>query len=223
MGKRIHVLTGHYGAGKSEISVNLAMDFARQGKKVVLADMDTVNPYFRSGIARHELEKHGIKVVVPKFANTNVDVPALTGEFRRFLLDKEYVIVMDVGGDDAGALVTGRYRNELLDCGAVIYFVINCFRPETSTVPGVLRILREIRKSSGMEIDYLINNSHLLEDTTVDDIIRGIEFSREISSITNIPVAFHAVMRETGLELEKLAFEPVFLMNRIINFPDIAE
>lgn len=88
--KRIHIITGHYGVGKSEISVNLAIKMAEQGKKVVLADMDTVNPYFRSSLARSQLERQGIKVIAPKFANTNVDVPALTGEFSRYLMDKSF-------------------------------------------------------------------------------------------------------------------------------------
>ena len=113
MDKRIHILTGHYGVGKSEISVNLAIKLAKQGKKVLFADMDIINPYFRINEARQILEKHGITVVTTKYANTNVDIPALTGELRRYLFDTGYSIVMDVGGDDAGAHVVGRYRNEI--------------------------------------------------------------------------------------------------------------
>jgi len=221
--KRIHIITGHFGAGKSEISVNLAMEYKKQGKKVLLADMDTVNPYFRSSMARNQLEKLGIEVITPKFANTNVDVPALTGEFSRYLPDKSYNIVMDMGGDDAGALVVGRYRHELKDCGSVLYFVINCFRPETSTVSGVLKIIGEIEKSSGMEINYLINNSHLMDDTNLSDIIKGMEFTQKVSGITNIPVAFHAIMKKNLPEMPEGFDEPVFLMEKTINFPDVAE
>lgn len=221
MEKRIHIITGHYGAGKSEISVNLAMSLSRNGKKVLLADMDTVNPYFRSSNAKDELERCGIKVIIPWFANTNVDVPALTGEFSRYLADKSYHVVMDVGGDDAGALVISRYRNEICGDEAVVYFAVNCFRPETSDISGVMKILDEIKSTSGMEISFLVNNSHLMDSTTHNDIKHGIEFIRELSNITTIPVAFHAVMKKTGFRADDVK-EPVLWLTRTINFPDIA-
>jgi len=219
--KRISIITGHYGVGKSEISVNLAINLAKQGKKVIIADMDIINPYFRSNEARHELEKHGVEVIATKYANTNVDIPALTGELRKYLFDRSYNVVMDVGGDDAGALVVGRYRHEIPDDEATLYFVINCFRPETTTVSGVVNILEEIEKSSRMKVSYLINNSHLMDDTTDNDIINGIEFATEVSKTTNIPVAFHAVMKKDGINIDKYVKEPVLWLDKTIVFPAI--
>ncbi|HEY8420755.1 MAG TPA: P-loop NTPase [Thermoclostridium sp.] len=221
MDKRISIITGHYGVGKSEISVNLAINLAKQGKKVIIADMDIINPYFRSNEARHELEKHGVEVIATKYANTNVDIPALTGELRKYLFDRSYNVVMDVGGDDAGALVVGRYRHEIPDDEATLYFVINCFRPETTTVSGVVNILEEIEKSSRMKVSYLINNSHLMDDTTDNDIINGIEFATEVSKTTNIPVAFHAVMKKDGINIDKYVKEPVLWLDKTIVFPAI--
>lgn len=129
---------------------------------------------------------------------------------------------MDTGGDDAGALVIGRYRREIRDDEAVLYFVINCFRPETSNISGVLEILEEIKKSSGMDVDFLINNSHLMNHTTPGDIVKGIEFAHSISMSANIPIAFHAFMTKNDIVVHDLK-EPVLWMKRIINFPDIVE
>jgi len=212
--KRIHIITGHYGVGKSEISVNLAVKLSKQGRKVLFADMDIINPYFRSNEARHILEKHGIEVTATKFANTNVDIPALTGELRKYLFDRSYDIVMDVGGDNAGALVVGRYRNEIRDKEAALYYVINCFRPETATVSSVINVLNEIRDASRMDVSYLINNSHLMDDTTNSDIEKGIDFAQEVSKTTKIPIVFHAVMKKDGIKISKDIKEPVFWLNK---------
>lgn len=217
MEKRIHIITGHYGVGKSEISVNLAINLAQQSKKVLFADMDIINPYFRSNEARHILEKHGIKVITTKFANTNVDIPALTGELSKYLLDKSFTIVMDVGGDDAGAFVVGRYRNEINDEQAALYFVINCFRPETTSVSGVIKVLNDIKNASRMDVSYLINNSHLMEATTNEDIKKGIEFALEVSNTTNIPIAFHSVMKKDGISINKDIKESVLWLNRTMS------
>lgn len=214
MDKRIHIITGHYGVGKSEISVNMAISMARQGKKVLFADMDIINPYFRSNEARYELEKNGVEVITTRFANTNVDIPALTGQLRRYLFDRNYSIVMDVGGDDAGAFVVGRYRNEIPDEDAALYFVINCFRPETTSVSGVLKVLEEIENAARMNVNYIINNSHLMEHTTDSDIEKGMEFALEVSKTTNIPVAFHTVMKREGIQIKKNVMEPVFWLNK---------
>jgi hypothetical protein len=212
--KRIHIVTGHYGSGKSEISVNLAVELSETEKNIVFADMDIINPYFRSNEAKSILENHGISVITTKYANTNVDIPALTGELSRYLADKNTTLVMDVGGDDAGARVVGRYRNEITSDDAIMYFVINCFRPETKTIDGVLKILDEVKNASGMEVGALINNSHLLDKTTGSDIEKGMEFAYEVSMKTDIPIAFHAVMKADFAKLSSPVVETVLWMDK---------
>ncbi|HEY8499450.1 MAG TPA: hypothetical protein VIL89_02435 [Clostridia bacterium] len=215
--KRIHIFTGHYGTGKSEVSLNFAVNMSKTAKKIVFADLDIINPYFRSSAADNILEKNGIILVTTKYANTNVDIPALTGEVTKYLKDNEATLIIDTGGDDAGAKVIGRYRNEIPVPDAFMYFVINCFRPETRTVDDVMKILDEIRISSKMDVDYIINNSHLMDKTTERDIITGCEFARAVSIKTGIPIAFHSVMKE-NLEKIKLDFqEPVFPMEKYMN------
>lgn len=212
--KRIHILTGHYGSGKSEVSVNLAIELSKCKKNIVFADLDIINPYFRSNEAKNILENRGISVMTTKYANTNVDIPALTGELSRFLTDREITLVMDVGGDDAGARVVGRYRNEIPADDAIMYFVINCFRPETKSIDGVLTILDEVKEASRMEVGALINNSHLLDETTGSDIEKGIEFASEVSRRTGIPIALHAIMKSGLSKFSLPANEPVLWMDK---------
>jgi len=215
--KRIYIFTGHYGTGKSEVSLNFAINRSKTAQKTVFADLDIINPYFRSSAAVDILKKNGIIPVSTKYANTNVDIPALTGEITQYLKDSGTILIIDTGGDDAGANVIGRYRNEIPVSDSVMYYVINCFRPETRTVDDVMKILDEIRISSRMDVDYIINNSHLMDKTTEHDIIAGCEFARAVSKESGIPIAFHSVMKEN---LEKIKYdfkEPVFPMDRYMN------
>lgn len=202
--KRIHIFTGHYGSGKSEVSLNFAINMSKTERKTVFADLDIINPYYRSSAAENILERNGIILVTTKYANTNVDIPALTGEVTQYLKDDGAALIIDTGGDDAGAKVIGRYRSEIPVSDALMYFVINCFRPETRTVDGVMKIFDEIRLSSKMDVDYIINNSHLMDKTTERDILTGIEFARAVSIKSGIPIAFHSVMKEN---LEKIRFD----------------
>lgn len=210
--KRIHIITGHYGSGKSEISVNMALSMNREN--IIFADLDIVNPYFRSNEARSMLENRGIQVITTKYANTSVDIPALTGDLSRCLMDKTSTLILDVGGDDTGAKVVGRYRNEIPTDEAILYFVLNFFRPETRTVEGALSILEEIRQASRMKVDYIINNSHLMEHTTWQDVLQGKAFAEEVSRASGIPIAFHAIMKSISTEESKDFNEPVFLMEK---------
>jgi hypothetical protein len=210
--KRIHIITGHYGSGKSEIAVNMAL--AMKDKNVVFADLDIINPYFRSNEARSMLEEQGITVMTTKYANTNVDIPALTGDLSRYLADKDATIIMDVGGDDAGAKVVGRYRNEIPASETTIYFVLNFFRPETRTIEGAMIALEEIQAACRMKADFIINNSHLMEFTTEDDLLQGKAFAEQFSRISGIPIAFHAVLQSVPVSGRLQFDEPVFLMEK---------
>jgi cellulose biosynthesis protein BcsQ len=214
LNKRIHIITGHYGSGKSEIAVNLALALSKKGQNVVFADMDTINPYFRSNEARNILVSKGITVITTKYANTNVDIPALTGELSYYLRQKSAFLIIDVGGDDAGARIVGRYKHEISERDTNLYFVINCFRPETASVDGVLHILEEIRTVSGMKFNAIINNSHLMEATTEKHILKGRDFARRISHITGIPIAFHSIMKKDKISKNILADEPVLWMEK---------
>lgn len=217
LNKRIHIITGHYGSGKSEISINFAIELSKKEKNLVFADLDIINPYFRSNEAKNILKSHGITVMATKYANTNVDIPALTGEFSMYLSNKSITLVADVGGDDAGARVVGRYRNEIPSEDAIMYFVINCFRPETNSIEGVLTILDEIRGASGMDVSALINNGHLMGETTIDDIKKGMEFTLEVSHKTGIPIDFHAIMKGNSPKIDSSFGEDILWMDKYMS------
>ena len=107
-GKRIQAIIGHYGSGKTEIAMNLAIALA-QRDPVTLVDLDIVNPYFRSAEHPQVLKAHGEKLVKPEFANTSVDIPSLAADVDAALLDESRRVVLDVGGDDAGARASGPF------------------------------------------------------------------------------------------------------------------
>ncbi|NLN64094.1 MAG: tyrosine-protein kinase family protein [Clostridiaceae bacterium] len=221
MDKRIHIITGHYGSGKSEISVNMAMAMAQKGKKVIFADLDIINPYFRSNEARSMLEEKGVNVITTQYANSNVDIPALTGDLSRYLPDATTCLVIDVGGDDAGSRVIGRYRDEIPLQDTNLYFVVNCFRPETNSMDGTMKILDEVRSASRLSVNFLINNANLLDSTTMKDILTGRDFILEASRATGIPIAFHAIMKGIQESNEIQLNEPILWMEKTMGFTNL--
>jgi hypothetical protein len=194
--RRITIFTGHFGSGKTEVSVNYAFELARRGKKTAIVDMDIVNPFFRTVDAKKELEEKGIKVVAPVYANTNVDVPALPAEINALFEDKSYTVVLDVGGDDLGARVLSRYNSEIVQDDYIHYFVVNTKRPMTQTADEIEAILAEIVGSSHLKVDGLVNNANLLGDSTPEIIEEGAAVISEASKRLSIPNGFISGMEE---------------------------
>jgi len=188
--RRINIFTGHFGSGKTEVAVNFALKMSYEYKKTAIVDLDIVNPYFRTVDARAELEQNGIWVIAPVYANTNVDVPALPAEINALFENKEYKIVLDVGGDDLGAKAVSRYKDEIVQDDYEMYFVINTKRPMTDTVNKIKEMIREIEQSAGLRITKLVNNTNLLDSTTSEDIIEGQRLIEQVSSELNIPIGF---------------------------------
>src|SRR5690554_6753379 len=142
--KRISIFTGHFGSGKSEVSVNFAIKLSQLKNKVAVVDLDIVNPYFRAVDAKKLLLDNNIKVVSPMYANTNVDVPALPPEINSLFEDRSYNVVFDVGGDDLGARALARYNEELLNEGYEMYLVVNTKRQDTNTDSKIIQMAKEI-------------------------------------------------------------------------------
>lgn len=216
--KRINIFVGHYGSGKSEIAVNAAFCIKEARENVVLADMDIVNPFFRSLDAKNWLESRGIRVLAPLFANTNVDVPALVPEISVALRSPEKNVILDVGGDEDGARVLGRYVNDLAKDAYDMHFVVNQARPLTGGLEETLQYLGEIQEASRLKVTRLISNTHYLDQTTADDVKYGLELTRQVSEKTGIPVEFVCVMEG----MEHLAEEldvPLFVLKKNIRLP----
>lgn len=217
--KRVNIFCGHYGSGKSEISVNAAVLLGESHQDILMADMDIVNPFFRSIDAKNALEALGIKVAAPLFANTNVDVPALVPEVSTALRNKGRHVILDVGGDEDGARVLGRYHLDIPQVDYDMFFVFNRARPLTRELTETLTYIREIEAASRQKITKLINNTHYLNETTVDDVLYGLELAREISQETGIPLAATCVMEGLEEELASRLEHPIFVLKKNILLP----
>ena len=202
--KRVYLLCGHYGSGKTNIAVNLALRLRelRQEAKVALADLDIVNPYFRSKDSAAELAAAGVDLIVSEYANSNVDIPALPQSLYRLTDDLSLSAVVDVGGDDRGALALGRIAPALRDEGNYeMWAVINRFRPLTPDVPSTLEVLREIEAAGGLCFTGIVNNSNLGAATTAEAVLDSVAYGEALSAATGLPVVRTTVEKRLHDEL----------------------
>lgn len=210
MKKRVTLFCGHYGSGKTNIAVNYALHFRRSGEEVTVADLDIVNPYFRTKDSRKELEAAGIRLICSEYANTNLDIPALPADLYAITDDKSRSAVIDVGGDDRGALALGRISPALREEGSYeMLAVINCYRPLTQDVPSTLEVLGEIETACGMRFTGLVNNSNLGEMTSPEDVLSSLRYAEEVSRASGLPVRMTTV-RASLYETLKEQIEGLF-------------
>ena len=207
--KNIILVTGHYGTGKTNLSINLAVDYRNRGESVTLADLDIVNPYFRSADFRDEAQLRGIEFIASKFANSSLDVPSLNAGLDAKIGGGERLIV-DVGGDDAGAFALGRYSPRLSQTGYDMIYVVNAFRYLTRRPEEAILLLKEIEAASRLRATYIVNNSNLSVQTTVEDVERSGEYAKKIAEIAGIPLAFTSVRRDVYEKLgDKGSYRPI--------------
>ncbi|HIW40341.1 MAG TPA: ATP-binding protein [Candidatus Eubacterium pullicola] len=187
--KRIRIITGHYGSGKSELSVNMVTELKKQYDKVAIVDLDIANPYFRSRERQDMMEDMGIEVFHNSFGyDITQDLPALSAAIKKPLENKDYHTIVDAGGDDSGARVLNQFRKYFLADDCEMIFVINANRPETATVSGCLHHLDAIQVETGLKVDGIINNTHLLSETSAADIKKGYKLCKEVSELLDIPI-----------------------------------
>ena len=199
--RRVTVVCGHYGTGKTNLSINLALDCARHGEDVTLVDLDVVNPYFRSADYADVLTENGVRVVGPNFANTNLDTPSLPAAVRSTIAEGSRVIV-DVGGDDAGATALGVYCRTLAEAEPDVVYVVNRYRSMTTHADEAVQILAEIEAMSHLKATCVANNSHLKRETTEATILDSMGFAEEVASATGLPLRFTTAPR--GLDFSQL-------------------
>lgn len=189
MGERsFNIICGHYGCGKSNYSINLALEMAAAGRKVMLVDLDLVNPYFLSSGYKDMLEANGIKVIAPLFANTNVETPALPADLN-LMFETDMDVVLDLGGDDAGAVVLGRYAAQIENIGYEMTYLVNKYRNLTSNVDDTVEILKEIEAASRCHATKVVNNSHLKFETTEATVMDSIEYAKGVAKELGLPFA----------------------------------
>ena len=207
---RLTLVAGHYGTGKTEFAVNLALALAGEGAQVSLADLDIVNPYFRSRERRPLLEEAGVRLIATSQTCTDADVPALPAELFSVLEDRTVRGVLDIGGDPAGARVLARYRPRIVKEDYRLLYVVNAARPEVRTAERSAEVLRAIETVTGLACTGLVNNTHLCGETTAEDIREGAALAEEVSRLTGIPVACHAAesrFREALKDLDPFPME----------------
>ncbi|MBQ6678661.1 MAG: hypothetical protein IJM76_01440 [Lachnospiraceae bacterium] len=200
--KRITLLAGHYGSGKTNIAVNLALELRKQEKNTAVADLDIVNPYFRTLDSRRAFEEAGIRLIVSQYANTNLDAPALPQEMYAVVDDKTLHSVIDVGGDDRGALALGRISPAIREENDFdMFLVVNFYRPLTRDIPSVLEVKREIETACGLPFTGIINNSNLGAETDADVVLSSVPFIRELTEASGLPLLFTSVEERLVPEL----------------------
>lgn len=194
--QRICVITGHYGSGKTNIAVNLALQKAAEGCPVTIVDLDIVNPYFRTADFRELLEAKGITVYAPVYANTNLDIPALPPEINSVFDRSDRFVIFDVGGDDAGAIALGQYASRISAAGYEMYYIVNERRYLTRKPEDAAAVLGEIEAVSRLKATGIVNNTNLGEETTAAMVEASRPFAEAVSRLTGLPVAFTCIRRE---------------------------
>ena len=201
--KRITLVAGHYGSGKTNIALNYARMLKRAGSPVTVADLDIVNPYFRTKDSAADLQAEGIDLVVSDFANSNVDFPALPKEIYALVADRETKIVMDIGGDDRGALALGRYVPDIKAEGDYeMLAVVNAARPLTRTPQEAVEVLREIEAACRLPFTGIVNNTNVGAETTAETVLGSIPYADEIAALMGVPVRFTCAIGAIAAELK---------------------
>lgn len=202
MSKKIRVLVGSYGCGKTELSLNLAVTAARKGDKTALVDLDIVNPFFRSGFHGEMLEKEKVHLITSEYTLEASDVPVVSPEVNAAFDDDYDTVIFDVGGDPVGATALGQYRHKFLRVppeDLEILFIVNTRRPLTQTAEDIKEMLDKVQGCSRLSVTALVNNTNLAGETDVDLLLEGQKILKCVSEDLNIPIRYYGV-KETIFE-----------------------
>ena len=192
--KRLTLLCGHYGSGKTNIAVNLALKLREEKERVAVADLDIVNPYFRTRDSAELFSHAGIRLICSQFANSNLDLPAMPQDMYALTDDREQYAILDVGGDDRGALALGRIAPMVKEeNNYAMLMVINGYRPLTRDAADVLEVMREIEAACHIPFTGLVHNSHLGAETTPETVLQKRGFAEETAALTGLPVVMTTV------------------------------
>lgn len=192
--KRLTVFCGHYGSGKTNIAVNWAFSLRERHPRVAVADLDIVNPYFRTKDSLADFEQRDIRLICSEYANTNLDIPSMPADLYSITDDRGMYAVLDIGGDDRGALALGRLAPAILaENDYQMWMVINGYRPLTPDAVSTAEVKAEIEQACGLPFTGLVNNSNLGAETTAADVLDSLPYAREVSALTGLPVVMTTV------------------------------
>lgn len=189
--KRIRIIIGHYGSGKSEFAMNYVTKLREfVDTKVAISDLDVVNVYFRTREKRDFLQSKNILPIDSSVQATSLDLPAVSAQVTAPITDNTYDYVVDVGGDDVGARVLGRFSHLVEEDDYDMFCVVNANREDTQSAEDVIKHIKSIEYTSKLKVTGLINNTHLVRETTIDDVLKGQALVTEVSKLTNIPIKY---------------------------------
>ena len=199
--RRIRIITGHYGSGKTEFAVNYVKKLRESvDGRVAIADLDIVNVYFRSREKKEELEEKGIQVIASNLDTAVADVPAVSGAMTMPVINKEYQYMVDLGGNDVGTLVLGRIKPLLDHAEADFFMVVNAYRPNTSTPEGIIEQMENLEYAAGLKVTGFINNTNLVRETTAECLLHGDEVLKEVTKRTGVPVKYVSYVKDVMTE-----------------------
>lgn len=191
MNNKIYIITGHYGSGKSEFSINFAKKLNEEKKAICLIDLDIVNPYFRSREMRLSLSNLGIDVISDTLNSVKgLDMPYISPAIKGEIVQNKKNIILDCGGDNVGIRVLKQFDDEIRKRNYEMYMIINVYRPETSTVEQIIEMKNKLESEVNLKITGLINNSNFLRQTTVDDMVYSDKILKDVSNKTKIPILY---------------------------------
>jgi hypothetical protein len=218
--RRITILSGHFGSGKTEIAINMALTERQLHEKVAINDLDIVNPYYRSRDVAPVFQQHGIELICPKKNLATADLPIVSGEMYRVIHDYRYRLIVDAGGDKDGATALGQYFHEWKDYNPDLLFVLNINRPYVSSLEGAMYTIGQIEKASRLKVTGIINNSNISADTTMNDIGKGLELSEKLANILEIPLLYSTISSHLKEEAEEFSkTHKVIFINRFMKLP----
>ena len=208
--KKIIVVTGHFGSGKTNFSTALALQLAAKGEKVTVVDFDLVNPYFRTKDSQKDFEDRGIRLICSDFASSNVDLPSMPADLYSITDDRSLSVILDIGGDDRGAYALGRLRDAILEENEYdMYMVVNRYRPLTPDAESTLEVMGEIEAACGIPFTGIINNSNIARETTAADVLSTVDYAEEVGRLSGLPVVCTTVEERLFDEL-KDKISPLF-------------
>lgn len=200
--KRLTLFAGHYGSGKTNIALNWAYRLRDEGRAVTVADLDIVNPYFRTKDAEDDLARRGIGLIVSEYANSNVDLPALPSQIYSLVDDRSTYGVLDIGGDDRGALALGRWVPSIIaEDDYDMLFVVNKARPLTRTVEDTLEVYAEVEAACGLPFTGIVNNTNLGPETTAQTVLASMEYAEAVAQATGLPLKMTCIDKRLVNEL----------------------
>lgn len=211
-GSRVKIITGHFGTGKTEVAVNLALMLGRMNIPYILADLDVVDPYFRSRERKDLIEASGGILITSSQACMDADVPSMPAEVSSVFDSHDRHAVMDIGGDPSGARVLAQYRAKIEREQSEVICILNANRPLTKTPQAAVQYIQGIEEASGLKVAGLINNTHLTNETSLEDIERGAALSREVSEMTGIKLLGHSVIKKLAAQAEEILKDEEFII-----------